>query len=206
MSRGIDYSPPGSTVNRDPSTGIRYGVIPLGRLGEFAHESFEDRYDAACPHCGDEVPEDTHFTADNRPAGKQYGFWTICLSCEKPFEEEQQYGDEPSARECSDGEYDAHVDSSQDVWFTRSPYFTRAAFCSPCAPGACYLANPREDGERTYCPGPDWFDDENPAPFPIYSVATGELVDARPEPPSHEQDAGPMSARDMFPSDCPDRD
>src|SRR6185436_8738453 len=80
MSRGIDYSPVGSTVNRDPSTGIRYGIIPLGQLGEFAHESFENRYDPTCPHCGDDVPEDTHFTVDNRPVDKQYGFWTACPS------------------------------------------------------------------------------------------------------------------------------
>ena len=86
------------------------------------------------------------------------------------------------------------------MWFTRSPYFTRAAFCSPCAPGACHLANPREDGERAYCPGPDWFDDENPAPFPIYSVATGEIV-ATPHTDTESTRDAESAARDrVFPS------
>lgn len=178
MTRGIDYSPTGSTVNRDAETGIRYGVIPMRRLGEFAPESFEAHYDAHCPHCGDEVPENTHFTADNRPQGKDYGMWTHCPSCGKAFEEDQQYGDEPSAQECDDGEYQAELDDRGDAWFYKSPYFTRAAFCSPCAPGAGDLTNPCEDGERAYCPGPDWFDDDNPAPYPIYSVASGGLVAA----------------------------
>ena len=32
-----------------------------------------------------------------------------------------------------------------------------------------------EDGERAYCFGHDWFEDKA-APYPVYSVATGELV------------------------------
>lgn len=176
MSRGIDYAPTGSNVNRDPETGIRYGVIPVDRLDGGAWDEFEAQYDACCPHCGTEVPEDTHFTVENRPAGRKHGFWTVCTSCEKPFEEDERYGDEPSGHTIDNSEYQAHIDSSNDVWWFKSPYFTHAAFCSPCAPGACYLTSPAEDGERAYCPGPEWFDDDNPAPYPIYSVATGELI------------------------------
>lgn len=179
MSRGIDYAPIGSNVNRDAETGIRYGVIPLGRLGEFSADSFEAEYDACCPHCGDGLPEDIEFTVTNRPADRKYGSWAICQSCEKAFSEDDSIPDEPSRQVCKEDGLEAFLDSSNDTWFTKSPYFTRAAFCSPCAPGACYLTNPCEDGERAYCPGPDWFDEDNPAPFPIYSVATGELVIAK---------------------------
>lgn len=61
-----------------------------------------------------------------------------------------------------------------DIFVTLSPYFTRAKFCSPCAPGACYLLNPNADGERAYCLGHEWF--EGPAPYPVYRVDTGEEV------------------------------
>ena len=171
MGRGIDYSGPLGTCNRDPDTGIRYGVIPLGALGEFAHESFEPHYDATCGHCGEDWPEDLDTPAN-------------CPACGNHVRDGEQFGDEPSSQICDEPSsqicdehgYKAHLDSSGDAWFTLSPYYTRAAFCSPCAPGACYLTSPCEDGERAYCPGPDWFDEDNPAPFPIYSVATGERV------------------------------
>lgn len=166
---GIDYSPPGSTVNRDPETGIRYGIIPLHKLGEFAPENFEAEYDACCPHCGEEIPEGFFF--DIKKVG---GFYGKCEHCESEFREDEQYPDEPSRNVCDDGETKAQLMSDGDAWFFKSPFFTRAAFCSPCAPGACYLTTPTEDGERAYCPGPDWFDEE--PPFPIYSVATGERV------------------------------
>jgi len=169
MTRGIDYSGPGSNVNRDPETGIRYGVIPIDRLGEFAHESFEPEYDAACPACGEDWPEDLDTPAD-------------CPACGKRVRDGEQYGDEPSRQRCDSDGVEAALDSSGDAWFFKSPYFTRAAFCSPCAPGACYLTSPCDDGERCYCPGPDWFDEDNPAPFPIYSVATGERVATSQDP------------------------
>ena len=190
--RGIDYSPPGSTVNRDPDTGIRYGIIPLHALGEFAHDSFEAEYDACCPHCGEEIPDDFHFTADQRPAGKTFGCWATCPSCEKAFHEDQQYGDEPSRQKLDDGTYQGTLDSSGDAWCFKSPYYTRAAFCSPCAPGACSLNSACEDGERAYCFGHDWFD-EGRAPYPVYSVATGERVLPSPEIAERDQAISPYN-------------
>jgi hypothetical protein len=67
-----------------------------------------------------------------------------------------------------------------DIFVLESPFFTFAQFCSPCAPGACYLLNWLEGDEncetnRAYCLGHDWFEDSK-APYPVYSVATGTLV------------------------------
>ncbi len=161
----IDYSPRNSTVNRDPETGIRYGIIPLHRLGEFASESFEADYIDSCPECGTDWPEDLDTPSD-------------CPSCHKHIGDGEQYNDEPSSQEYTEDGYKACIESSGDVWFFKSPYYTHANFYSPCAPGACYLTSPAPDGEKAYCPGPDWFDDEDPAPYPIYNVTTGELVSA----------------------------
>lgn len=81
-----------------------------------------------------------------------------------------------------------------DVMVLKSPFFTYAQFCSPCVPGACNLDNPLitpPDGvyggnnfehdwqklrdNRAFCLGHDWFDGGR-APYPVYSVETGELV------------------------------
>lgn len=175
MSRGIDYAGPGSTVNRDPVTGIRYGIIPLHALGEFACDSFEPEYDASCPKCGDELPDDMTEEDHTDEHGKSW--WGFkCPACGHVFPSEHAYGDEPSRTVLKDGEYEGMLDSSGDAWCFKSPYYTRAAFCSPCAPGACYLASPCDDGERAYCFGPDWFDDDNPAPYPIWRVDNDEQV------------------------------
>lgn len=180
--KGIDYSPPGSTVNRDPDTGIRYGIISLHALHPEACEDFEAEYDARCPHCGADVPDDTHFTRFQAPTyltangvEKRPGDWTTCASCEKHFREDDQYGDEPDRQVLNTTEYKGSIDSSMDAWCFKSPYYTLAAFCSPCAPGACSLSTPCEDGERAYCFGHDWFDG-GVAPYPVYSVETGEPV------------------------------
>lgn len=171
MSRGIDYAGPGSTVNRDPDTGIRYGIVPLHKLHDEAVSDFDPVYVARCPHCGEDIPDDTFFTSENRPADKKHGMWARCPqeNCGKLIEEDQQFGDEPDANRLDDGVYEANLASDNDVWVFKSPYYTRAAFCSPCAPGACYLTSPCEDGERAYCLGHDWFEGGE-APYPVYSV------------------------------------
>lgn len=78
------------------------------------------------------------------------------------------------------GGYRIQTNSGGDAWCLKSPYFTFAQFCSPCAPGACHLGNPlnlkaRFADNRAYCFGHDWFEDSI-APYPVYLVATGELV------------------------------
>jgi len=74
--------------------------------------------------------------------------------------------------------YALQTDDDGDLWIIKSPYFTHAAFCSPCAPGACHLRNPLElpdPANKCYCLGHDWFDDGK-APYPVYSIATGKQI------------------------------
>jgi hypothetical protein len=59
----------------------------------------------------------------------------------------------------------------------KSPYYTYANYCSPCVPGAGNLDDIVEGEVKTYCFGHDWFEEEK-APYPVYSVATGELIEA----------------------------
>ena len=65
-----------------------------------------------------------------------------------------------------------------DIFIVKSPYFTYAKFCSPCAPGAGDLRSKatEKDGVKIYCFGHDFFE-EGKAPYPVYSVETGKLVE-----------------------------
>jgi hypothetical protein len=67
------------------------------------------------------------------------------------------------------------------VFITRAPFFTLAAFCSPCAPGAGDLDSPRADGVPAYCFGHDWFDG-GVAPYDVFRVADGARVEPEREP------------------------
>lgn len=183
--RGIDYSGPGATCNRDNETGIRYGILPANDL-PYVWDSFEADYGpATCPKCGEpakdacEIPEDLDTTEWEHSRGCDDWY---CESCRYIFSGDEAYPDEPAGWICTDEEYPgSFVDSSNDVWCVKSPYYTFAQFCSPCAPGACYLENYLEPGTgaKAYCFGPDCFDqsDEYRAlPYPVYSVATDELL------------------------------
>jgi hypothetical protein len=92
---------------------------------------------------------------------------------------------EPLSWFVDDGEYLAEANEAGDIFITKSPYFTYAQFCSPCAPGACYLMNFltsdeidhdwSTDNNRAYCFGHDWFDAAK-APYPVYDAKTGCII------------------------------
>ena len=132
-------------TNVDLDTGIRYGVIHQHEV----LQAWADESDPVYPECedhGDDCPDD-------------------CDSLEMA---------DPIAFTYDSEGYLCEAGDQGDIFVMKSPYFTRAQYCSPCAPGACYLTNPIESGDRAYCFGPDWFEDGSP--YPIYSVETGKLV------------------------------
>lgn len=175
---GIDYGM--GQTNIDLDTGIRYGVIPMNTLNEWAWESFEPDYgNPHCPHCGNEacdssdegVPDfDENEDIEVSGCGDYY-----CAGCRKAFDGDEAFGDEAIGHNLDDGEYQGFVDSYNDVMLLKSPFYTRAQFCSPCAPGAAYLTNPCDDGPKAYCFGHDWFDG-GIAPYPVYRVSDDTLV------------------------------
>lgn len=180
---GIDYSGIGSTINRDKDSGIRYGVIPANDIGQAWYDSAEPDYgDPTCPKCGNPVKEAKGEYAKYTHANHQCSDY-VCHGCKYVFGSESAYSDEPvGGQNVDDGTVKAHEDSSGDVWVFKSPYFTYAQFCSPCAPGACHLRNPLDEPSepnRCYCLGHDWFEDGK-APYPVYSVETGEIVNPQP--------------------------
>ena len=160
MDKGIDYGL--GKTNIDPLTGIRYGIIPMNDLNEWAWESFEPVYGPeSCPECSSDLVD-----------GEDRDYY--CLECKKAYWSDELFSD-PLGWSLDDGEYKAEYDEHGDIFLLESPYFTYAAFCSPCAPGAGHLRSITPNGVRTYCFGNDWFDGEK-APYHVYSVKTGELV------------------------------
>ncbi len=166
MGIGIDYG--GGTVNCDFDTGIRYGVVSMHSVLQAWADSAEPDYgeaeEAHCPHC-------QHV---------QYGVWqwgedTQCPQCEKEYEVELPDFSEPLGETYIGDGYIMETCLDTDIMVIRSPYFTFCVFCSPCVPGAGDLNTPHAEGIKTYCLGHDWFD-SGKAPYPVYSVETGEEV------------------------------
>ena len=172
--QGIDYGR--GLTNINSATGIRYGVIPENYLGDWYEDSEPDYGSPTCPECA-------NYLIDTPANLGEYEFIDtlrdfFCSHCNRTWYSEDSYPDEPLGYTYVGEGIIAHSDSSGEVWITESPFFTYAQFCSPCAPGACYLLSPldqpREDN-RAYCFPSSWFDGEV-APYPVYSVKTGELL------------------------------
>jgi len=156
---GIDYGM--GTTNIDLETGIRYGVISMHEVAWWAEES-EAVYANACPFCG--------YENENYVAGEP------CPVCKETAED--WLDSEPAAFTYEKDGYAAEQGANNtDVFVVKSPYFTHAQFCSPCAPGAGYVKNWTDPGvgAKTYCFGHDWFEGGK-APYPVYSVETGKQV------------------------------
>lgn len=184
-NRGIDYGM--GQTNVDKENGIRYGVISQNEVLQAWADSSEGYYGKpTCRECGNEAMTIEKFSernpdveTDNEDKWKQEPHECadyICPHCYRIFGSESAFSDEALSFYIDDGEYLAECGEDGDIFITKSPYYTRAQFCSPCAPGACYLTNPTEDGEKAYCFGHDWFEDGK-APYPVYRMSDDTLVE-----------------------------
>jgi hypothetical protein len=166
--------------NRDPVTKIRYGVIPPQDVYYWNDVAEPADTPPMCPDCGRDVVEYNEHNHERyeRSNGLRCCPDFACENCRHAMSDmDVHYADDCVPMILDDGDYKAHETPGRDVWVVRSPFFTYAEFCSPCAPGALYLLNSVEPCEdmRAYCFGPDMFKDDKP-PYDVYSVETGELI------------------------------
>jgi len=147
----------GNLPNRDPNTGIRYGIISLNELNEYTLESFEPIYTCCCPECGNEF--DPGSQPDDDEPCKDCGFVAS--------DEDEWWSDEPVGLVYEENGYSLILDEHNDVWVFKSPHTTNKwSHCSPCAPGAAYLKGGFEDirdhdgieEDLAYCLGPEWYE------------------------------------------------
>jgi hypothetical protein len=173
---GIDYGLGRTNVS---PYGIRFGVIPHGDVGQAWYDSSEADYgEPTCPKCGNAAKPAKGEYSRYDHAWHEYADY-VCHRCKQVFGSESAFGDEPKAFRYDADEVEAQQGGDDcDIFILKSPYFTYAQFCSPCAPGACYLRKELEEpveSNRAYCFGHDWFE-EGKAPYTVYSVETGEVV------------------------------
>lgn len=169
---GIDYS--NGLANREGE--YHYGVISQNSVDCEALNDFEPDYgDPSCPKCGGRVID---FEGDSHDEFEQYSEWGCaeyaCENCEVTLDGADVYGDEPIGFSYDVQGYKAyHGTDGFGVWVTRSPYFTYATYCSPCAPGAGDLDSPLDVGvgPKTFCFGHEFFEDGK-APYAVFSVET----------------------------------
>lgn len=167
---GLDYGH--GQTNVDKENGIRYGVIsantPFNCSEEFYEHAEDLSYKAAVEEQKAKIKaflSDELYVRDRLIDSMVSDVWD---AVEQYFNDNYDTCDNPSRRYEKDG-YIIETCLDNDLIVIKSPYYTHAQFCSPCVPGAGNLDSPCVDGPKTYCLGPDWFEDAT-APYPVYTV------------------------------------
>ena len=177
VDSGIDYGFGQTNIGTD--TGIRYGVIHSNKLASHAWDEIYANgqdldYIEAMEQMKSELASAIKSTLSD---------YSVSFNAEKLAESiiDDLDFDFESTGDCTRYSYESdglafNVCSDGDIFVTKSPFFTYAAFCSPCAPGAGSLGS---DGSvKTYCLGPDWFDSEaaSSMPYVCFRVSDGSRV------------------------------
>jgi len=194
--KGVDYGMGKTNIGEK---GIRFGVINQNEVGQAWFEQAEADYGPpTCPKCGNEAIILETISRESDPPGSWVSFETVipkhmenwkeenrgcieyaCEHCEYLFSSDDAFGDEPLAFSYTGSIYKIHQSGNDtDLFIEKSPFFTYAQFCSPCAPGAVYLMNPLDEPDQNnkgYCLGHDWFE-SGKAPYKVFNVETGEEV------------------------------
>jgi len=172
---GIDYG--SGKTNYDVKNGIRFGIIPLSAIdSQIWYDESEPVYpENACPECGS-TENVVDFIESEHGNYVLFSDWHrdeyACLDCEIVFDIPEI---EATAFEYKrNGYFLSQSAESPDIWVFKSPFYTVAGFCSPCAPGAVYLTDSSPDA-KGYCLGADWFE-LGKAPYKVFLVETGEEI------------------------------
>jgi hypothetical protein len=195
----------GLVSNVNPETGIRYGVISAHSVPWLQDEiithgesityrnyvsELQDRIRYA-PTQEDgnlsDVLED-YYLGDRakddilESAQEHEGAWTEedieeltqsvldAISCLEFDEEEYEYEDEESRFLLG------FLGGGPMIWVLKSPVITNVRLCSPCAPGAGDLDSPDDDGYACYAVSEEWFDEDNPCPYPTWAAIEAEVI------------------------------
>jgi len=193
---GIDYGCGKTNINKE--TGIRHGVISQNSIGQDSlSDFFNNADDLTFKEYISEAKSKLRDALSDYFSDVKWGDMKqskLDMAVDDAFEavedslNEQYEPQNPSVEYNQEGYVIVNCLDS-DLMIIKSPYITVAQFCSPCCPGACSLNSPLETEEevdgnfdprksynRCYCLGPDWFDEYNKIPYPVWNAETGEKV------------------------------
>jgi len=189
---GTDYAI-GTTSNRNLKTGLRFGVISCMELAPHGLDRiFHNGTDLDWRDYQAEVKKSlasalgNHCRTSQIEALTSEAFDAILDTLADGYENPNG----TARTHYVTRDYDVLLTGDGDVFVQESPFYTYAQLCSPCAPGACHLRSYLDVGEmndaiaeqmgivgnRCHCLGADWFNDDYPCPYPVYSRATGALI------------------------------
>lgn len=179
MKGGIDYGRGLSNIDRE--TGIRFGIVSANEMGEGFWDDVEPEYDPSCPSCGNDLTEKQVDSLERRAKDHGGRFKATCPHCRKLISPDDITPDEPSRNVLRSGDIEGFVDSHNDVWITKSPFYTYGTFCSPCAPGAVSIGTKYNDNDtdlpRAYCLPYSWYDERTPLkPGTVFRVKDDSVV------------------------------
>lgn len=173
-------------TNMNPETGIHFGAISLNSLSGDSVGEAESIY-----------PEEVEIDCENESCRTSFnvplsssGESVTCPQCRHTWELSPYEFDciEPIGLDltANDSDYTTEYSESLNCFFvTKSPFYTFARACSPCAPNAGDLDSPCDSGNglKTYCLGYDFFDEYSPCPYVCYMVKDESRVD----PPTYPE-------------------
>jgi len=171
---GIDYGSM-SRRNRDSNTGIRYGLIGQNSVcSDAVNDIVMNGEDMGHTSYREEKIEEIARAIAGAIDGDHKDYLEMAGEI---FDESSaaEFFESEGPWEYEDGE-GSYMLSGSEVWVFKSIYYTHAQYCSPCMPGAANLDSSCENGPKAYCLGPDWFDEYNPCPYPIFRVEDDELI------------------------------
>ena len=135
-------------MNRNPRTGVPYGVASLNSLADWVFDEFfndgtNESYDEAWKE----------FKAQNPDMGED--------EAQDQFNDEYEGYEENYTLECDGMRLGlSYLGGAALVWVFDSKHTARVRQCSPCVPGAGDLNNPDPDGMECYTLPPAWFDED----------------------------------------------
>jgi hypothetical protein len=152
-------------TNQDEK-GIHYGVIPKNNLFNSAEEFYDNAKDMSYADVIDKIQEAITGLSDYLD---EETIEDMVATATENFDENYQDDNALMVYE-KDGYVIQGDNDDTDLFITKSPFYTFAPPCSPCAPGAGYLLS-AANGQpyKTYCLDKSWFEDDQ-CPYEYFEV------------------------------------
>jgi len=153
-------------LSNQDDKGFHFGVIPKNNLFNCAETFYENAKDMSYAEVIDKIQEAITGLSDYLDEGT---IEDMVATATENFDENYQSDNAKLVYEF-DGYILQSSNDDTDLFVIKSPFYTLAKPCSPCAPGAGDLSSIENGNLKTYCLDESWFDEENPCPYEYFEV------------------------------------